>query len=201
MTPMFDSAPLSLSAPLLQSDAFARALTATGQIPHRLDDGTIVMTRRMPGGFRISQIDQAEIDPWHLPDLVRDAGLGRRPFLLRPDRSCPGLTKTGAIRLSKGASVYELPLGGDLSLGLTSDFEKRVAHARDHEVRVRHRNLPMDPGHWIFGSDTPSGHANLITLAYAAANPGCAKLFTAHIGETRIAALLLLLHGDVATLH
>ena len=72
---------------------------------------------------------------------------------------------------------------------------------------MKRSNLPMDPGHWIFGSNTPRRTrsqrlpASVLTLAYAAANPGDAKLFTAHIGQTRIAAMLFLLHDDGATWH
>ena len=203
---MFDSAPiLPHPRPLLQSPAFFRALTAAGQTPCRLSDGTILMTRRLPGGLRLSHVHRAELDPARLPGLVAEAGLRRRPMLLQPDRPCPGLKRIGALPLRRGAQALELPLDGDLEAGLAPIWRHRLGHAATQGLSVTQTNLPMDPGHWIFGALPPGRRSRMpvsvLTLAYAAANPGDAKLFTAHVGQTRIAAILLLLHGEGATWH
>ena len=203
---MFDSAPiLPHPRPLLQSPAFFRALTAAGQKPRRLSDGTLLTTRRFPGGLRLSQIPRADIAPARLPELVAEAGLSRRGFLLRPDRPCPGLRRIGAVQVGRSPQVLELPLSGDIASGLDPTWRHRLAHAERHDLSVTRTNMPMDPGHWIFGA-LPQARGrvlppSVLTLAYAAANPGDAKLFTAHVGHTRIAAILLLLHGDGATWH
>lgn len=201
---MFDTAPHSLSAPLLQSQAFARALTATGLSPRRLADDTLVMTRRLPGGMRVSQIQRADLDPARLPLLIKDAELNRRLFLLRPEHPCPSLKQIGAVRLSAGHSVYELPLDSDPSPRLSPRFRHHLAHAKSQGMQLRRCNMPMDPGHWIFDRSDRNHHAQsaaLLTLAFAAANPGAAKLFTASTGKSRVAALLILVHGEIATLH
>jgi len=206
---MFDSAPPpSQPRPLLQSPAFFRALTAAGLRPARLADDALLTTRRLPGGLRLSHIPRGALDPARLPDLVADAGLRNRPFLLSPDRPCPALRRIGALRTGCERQVIELSLQGDLSAGLDPMWRHRLGHAMRHDLSVTRQNLPMDPGHWIFGTPRPATRhrdrrlpASVLTLAYAAANPGDAKLFTAFVGTTRIAATLILLHGDAATWH
>ncbi|MEM8731378.1 MAG: GNAT family N-acetyltransferase [Pseudomonadota bacterium] len=203
---MFDTAAIQTHAkPLLQSEAFFRALIAAGQNPSRLADGTLVTTRQFAGGLRLCQIPRADMDTPDLPKLIADAGLGRHPFLLTPDRPCTHLKRIGAVRLSRSPQVMEMPLDHGREARLDTIWRRRLAHARSQDLQIATTNLPMDPGHWIFGDPrgTSRRHlpASVLTLAYAAANPGDAKLFTAYLGQTRIAAVLLLLHEDAATWH
>ncbi|MAC79213.1 MAG: GNAT family N-acetyltransferase [Rhodobacteraceae bacterium] len=206
MASMFDSVPLSpRPRPLTQSPAYFRALLAAGEKPRRLADETLLTTRRLPAGLRVTRINRADLEPQLLPLLVKDAGMSRHPFLLAPDRPCPDLARLGALRIGRSPAAIELPLDGDLAAGLDPVWRHRLGHAVRHDVSVSCTNLPMDPGHWIFGDQRTDRRRRLppsvLTLAYAAANPGDAKLFTAHVGPTRIAATLILLHDSVATWH
>lgn len=206
MVPMFDSVPHSpRPRPLTQSSGYFRALIAAGDKPRRLADETLMTTRRLPAGLRLTRISRADLEPRILSLLVDDAGLSRAPFLLAPDRPRPGMSGLGAVRIGRSPAAIELPLDGDLSVGLDPVWRHRVSHSVRHDVTVSCTNLPMDPGHWIFGDAKAERRqripTSLLTLSYAAANPGDAKLFTAHVNQTRIAAILVLLHDKAATWH
>ncbi|SDC20617.1 GNAT family N-acetyltransferase [Ruegeria marina] len=193
--------------PLQQSAEFAAALALCGQPPARLDDGALVLTRRL-AAVPVALLSRARTDPGALPDLLARAGLRRSVILMNPDAPCPSLERLGAVPLITPAHVAELDLTGDLMAGLHPKWRNRLRHARRQGLHVSHGDLPHDPAHWLLTAEAAQqrarGYRNwptALTLAYAGANPGATQLFTAHQGNTPIASLLILRHGTAASYH
>ncbi|MCE8511125.1 GNAT family N-acetyltransferase [Ruegeria pomeroyi] len=193
--------------PLQQSAVFAAALALCGQRAARLDDGTLVLTRRI-GGLPIALLSRARLATPTLPDLLARAGLRRSLILMNPDTPCPGLDRLGAVPLITPAHVAELDLTGDLMAGLHQKWRNRLRHARGQGLRVTQGPLPLDPAHWLLIAEAAQqrarGYRNwpiALTLAHARANPGVAQLFTAHQSGTPVAGLLILRHGTAASYH
>lgn len=195
-------------APLLQQSAeFAATLALCGQRAARLDDGTLVLMRRI-GGIPIALLSRARLDPQTLLGLIARAGLRRSLILMNPDAPCPDLARMGAVPLITPAHVAELDLTGDLMAGLHQKWRNRLRHARSQGLLVTQGPLPQDPAHWLLIAEAAQqrarGYRNwptALTLAYARANPGAAQLLTARQRGTPIAGLLILRHGRAASYH
>ncbi|MCU9836932.1 GNAT family N-acetyltransferase [Ruegeria sp. WL0004] len=203
---MFDTIALA-SPPLQQSAEFAATLALCGQQAAQLDDGTLVLTRRI-GWLPIALLSRARLDPQTLPGLLARAGLRRSLILMNPDAPCPGLARMGAVPLITPAHVAELDLTGDLMAGLHQKWRNRLRHARSQGLHVTQGPLSQDTAHWLLTAEAAQqrarGYRNwptALTLAYARANPGAAQLLTARQGGTPIAGLLMLRHGTAASYH
>ena len=209
MAVMFDLADIAGPVPMQQSAAFARALDLVGLPPQRLGDGTLVMRRRL-GPLSLRMIAR----PWpasaaELDDLLREMP-GRGPVILSPDRPLD-LAEMGALPLMSPASVAEIDLARPFEEMLAAQHQKwrnRLRHAQTQSLRITRQNLPDDPAHWLLAVDQAQQRARgyrswplALTLAYARATPGAAKLFTAFSGRAPVAAILILRHGTAATYH
>lgn len=201
-------------APLAQSDAFYRALLATGQAPLRLpEQGNMLVTRRrVAPGLTLAMINRARHDEIkHLRQTLRDNGLGRTPVILSPDHPCPNLIEIGALPLISPAAVALLDLTQPVAIrhaALHQKWRNRLTRAQSAGLQVRRQAMPHAPNHWLFTADAAQqrqrGYRSwptALTLAYAKANKGQAKLFQAFEGGTPIAAILILRHGNSASYH
>ncbi|WP_299671190.1 GNAT family N-acetyltransferase [uncultured Roseobacter sp.] len=206
---MFDATLADTPGALQQSPSFARALEALGAPPLKLPDGTLVLRRRF-GPLPVSMITR--------PRVTSAAGLGalagvvpvKGPRLLSPDCPLP-LQEIGALPLISPATIATLDLSPNtdtLMAGLHQKWRNRLRHGQSQGLRVTRQNMPDDPGHWLLQADLVQQAARgyrswpiPLTLAYARANPGQAKLFMAHQGKTPVAAMLILRHGSTATYH
>lgn len=148
--------------------------------------------------------------PHETLDRVR-ALTGRRPVILSPDAPCPDLGRYGAVPLMTPASVAEIDLAAAPDIRrarLHQKWRNRLVRAETGPLRVSHRDMPPDPGHWLLRADALQqdrrgyrGWPTALTLAYASRNPGQARLFTARLGQRPVAAMLILRHGAGATYH
>ncbi|MFD3189682.1 GNAT family N-acetyltransferase [Sedimentitalea sp. HM32M-2] len=212
---MFDLTPHDPAPPALQQyPGFAAALRACGRAPLILDgdEPLLVLRRRFRGGLRLAMLSRARMDdPADCLARLRQAGLGRSAVILSPDTPCPDLAQQGALALMTPASVAELDLTPDRDrrrAALHQKWRNRLKHAETGPLRVTRQNMPADPGHWLLVADALQqrrrgyrGWPAALTAAYAAENPGMAKLFTAFDGKTPVAAMLILRHGAGATYH
>lgn len=206
---MFDAAAADTPAPLQQSPQFARALDAVSTPYLQLPDGTLVLRRRF-GPLPVSMIIR--------PAVTSAAGLGALaravpmtgPRILSPERPL-SLQEIGALPLISPATIATLDLTPDrdaLMTGMHQKWRNRLRHGQAQKLRITRQNMPDDPGHWVLQADLVQQAARgyrswpvALTLAYARANPGQAKLFTAHWGKEPVAAMLILRHGTAATYH
>lgn len=206
---MFDAAPALEPRPLQQSDAFARALDAVGTPPVTLDDGTLVLHRKI-GPVPLHMITRPRAEtPGALLEITRSR-VFRGPLVLAPERTMP-LDRIGALPLVSPSTIARLDLTPDektLFAGLHQKWRNRLRHAQSQKLRVTRQNMPDDPGHWMLQADLVQQHQRgyrswplALTLAYGRANPGQAKLFTAFWGREPVAAVLILRHSTGATYH
>ncbi len=206
---MFDAASSDTPSPLQQSPGFARALESIGSQPLHLPDGTVVLRRRF-GPLPVSMITRPQARSADgLLALARAVPM-RGPRILSPERPLP-LQTIGALPLVSPATVATLDLTPEpaaLMAGLHQKWRNRLRHAQAQKLRITRQNMPDDPGHWLLQADLVQQAARgyrswplALTLAYARANRGLAKLFTAHAGKEPVAAMLILRHGTGATYH
>lgn len=215
---MFDCpSPTTLAPPpraLAQTSEFHGALSLNGQSPVLLPglNDTLVTTRRMSAGFQVAMINRAPLDhPDQLIEALRTVGLGRSPVILSPEHPSPELAGIGALPLITPAFVALLDLkqtAGSQREALHQKWRNRLNRAQGRGLRVSRQNMPLDPNHWLFAADQAQqrkrGYRSwpvALTLAYAKANKGQAKLFQAFEGTTAVAAILILRHGRGATYH
>ncbi|MEP2715760.1 GNAT family N-acetyltransferase [Pseudophaeobacter sp.] len=200
--------------PLQQTPEFQRALSACGQATTVLPElnHTLVTKRRFWGGVELAMINRAPLScPRHLTEALHANGLSRTPFILSPDRPTPNLGTIGALPLICPASTAVLDLTKSRPqrlAGLHQKWRNRLNRARENQLRVSRQNMPLDANHWLFSADLAQqqqrGYRSWpigLTLAYAKANPGQAKLFQAFEGKEPLAAILILRHGNTATYH
>lgn len=206
---MYDSTPDARARALQQSPQFARALEAVGQQPGHLPCGALTL-RRAWGGFKVTMLPRAFMPiPEQTCADLKQAGY-RGPVIFSPDHPTT-LESVGALPLVGPAVVAELDLTPDrntLETGLYQKWRNRLRHARGQDLCVTRQNMPPDPAHWLLAADIRRQHSRgyrnwpmALTLAYAAENPGDAKLFTAFQGGHAVAAVLILRHGAGASYH
>ncbi|MBK0326778.1 GNAT family N-acetyltransferase [Rhodobacteraceae bacterium F11138] len=216
---MFDQMPGQVPGdfairPLQQHPGFAAALRASGHSPLVLDgtDPLLVLNRRFRGGMRMAMVSRGMLtDPAECLDRLRAAGLGGTPIILAPDAPVPQLGRLGPVPLMTPATVAEIELDIPIDTRrarLHQKWRNRLKHAENGPLRVTRQTMRPDPGHWLFAADLLQqdrrgyrGWPVALTLAYIASNPGMAKLFTAFEGNTPVAAMLFLRHGQGATYH
>lgn len=214
---MFDG-PCPVPAPppfpaLQQSQAFVRTLHAMGRAPLVLDDDAplVILHRRMLG-CPFAMLARARItDADHLADRLHGAGLHRRPVIVSPDAPCPELARIGAVPVLTPATAARVDLTPDTDIRrarLHQKWRNRLTHASRAGLRVSQTALPDDPGHWLWRAEAAQQAARgyrswprALTRAYARANPGHARLWSARIGKTPVAAMLFLRHGDGVSYH
>lgn len=206
---MFDAAPSDGPVALQQSVAFSRALEKLGTPPLRLEDGTLVLRRRL-GPLPLSMLTRPAAIAVEDLHATAQAIPAPGPVLIAPDRPLP-LHQIGALPLVSPMTVATLDLTPDtdsLRAGLHQKWRNRLRHAEQQGMRVARQNMPDDPGHWLLQADLVQQSARgyrswpiPLTLAYGRANPGQSKLFTAFLGKEPVAAMLVLTHDRGATYH
>ncbi|NIZ15611.1 GNAT family N-acetyltransferase [Phaeobacter sp. HF9A] len=204
---------LDTESALAQSTEFANALRLAGQAPLMLkSEQNLLVLRRSFWRFPVAMINRAEMPaPAQLFQALHEAGLRRTPIILSPNHRVPELAKLGAVPLMSPASIALLRLQKDATARramLAQKWRNRLHHGEAQSLRVTRQNLPLSAGHWLLRADAAQQEARgyqawpvALTLAYAQANRGCAKLFEARDGNDIVAGVLLLTHGDGATYH
>ncbi|TNJ44025.1 GNAT family N-acetyltransferase [Phaeobacter sp. B1627] len=203
----------SLIPALAQSPHFVAALRHAGQAPLLLDRlQDMVVLRRTICGLPCAMVNRADlVKPARLLEILQEEGLRRTPVILSPERPVPELARLGALPLMTPASVGTLAIHQnreDRRAGLEQKWRNRLSHAESQALRITRRNMPLSPDHWLLRADAAQQRRRryrswpvALTLAYAEANPGCAKLFEAFDDHERVAGILVLTHGEGATYH
>ncbi|KUP91378.1 GNAT family N-acetyltransferase [Tritonibacter horizontis] len=198
---------------LPQTAEFTAALRLAGHDPFVIDrlQNTVVLRRKV-WGVPLAMLNRADLGkPGRTLEILQEEGLERTPIILSPERPVPDLARLGALPLMTPASVGRLTLDPDRDIrraGLEQKWRNRLSHAESQPLRVTRQTMPIKPDHWLLRADASQQRQRryrswpaALTLAYAQANPGCAKLFEAHEGQERVAGILVLTHGDGATYH
>lgn len=205
---MFDAAPDAPSNRALQQCAgFARAQRSVGAPVLTLPDGTLVLQRRR-GPFNVHMLTRCNVTPARL-HCLRNAGV-KGPVILAPDAPLDpaGLPIVPLVSPVWLTTLDLTPSVDALRAGLHQKWRNRLKHAEKQGLRVTRQNMPDQSDHWVLMAEGAQQLARgyrswppLLTCAFARENPGDAKLFTAHLGNTAVAAMLVLRHGRSATYH
>lgn len=213
--------------PLQQHPAFGRALDALGvrvELHHFGDPSrpvgqALTLSRRL---WPFGPVALASRGPVWSPlagtgDRIEGLRmLARRGLrIVNSDRADPAEAKAldgaGFRHWAAGQWVAELDLTPDadrLRRRMAANWRNHLSQARRAGLTLANQPFHPDPHHWLLGLEAKQARArhyvNLppaLPLAYARNNPGMARLLTAHRDGERIAAMLVLCHGSVATYH
>ncbi len=203
--------------PLQQHSRFAAALTALGQKPLLLDRSDLckpqllVLRRKISGALPLAMVSRMPVDDAASDLRTLAQTLGRSPVILSPDSPCPQFGQLGAVPLMTPATVAEIDLSAPQEARRASLHQKwrnRLKQAERSRLRIARQNMPTDPDHWLLQADKAQRRVRgyrtwpaALTLAFARANPGHAKLFTAFDNRDPVAAMLFLAHAPGATYH
>lgn len=161
--------------------------------------------RRAFGPLKLGLLSRGCIDDGHRDRLRRQSDC--QMLLLNAER--PG--QFPGIKIRAGAHVADLSLDGSatqLRAAMAQKWRNRLNYAAGRGLKVAQTALTADPAHWLLRKDRAQqktkrfrGYPVAFSAAYAAANPGQARLFEVRASGEPIAAMLFLCHGAVATYH
>lgn len=204
---MIDTHHPQTSVSLHQSAEYRAALRATAAQSCTLADGSLVLRRKMLG-VSVAMLPRAQMQREHFAQNLSSAGLRRALWVLAPDHPAPWLADLGAVPVMTPSYVAQVDLTGDLRAQMHQKWRNRLHFAERQPLRITRQNLPLRPDTWILKQNRQQqatrGYRtwpDALTLAFAKANRGCAKLFTALDGDTTVASMLFLCHGKKASYH
>lgn len=121
------------------------------------------------------------------------------------------LRTAGYRRVVTPAHVAELSLAGTAAerrARLDGKWRNALSQALRAGLRLRHTPFRGENDHWLLQREAEQrrrkGYHTLpmaVTVAFARANPGLVRIFTAEEAGEPVAAMLMLRHGPVATYH
>jgi hypothetical protein len=217
--PDLSDLPPDLPLPLQQSPEYARALEGLGLTVRRGQRerngrislswqtqarrfgrfGTVELISRGPVAHR-----PQDLQDWLFHSRLLHSG---RPVLLNPDGIARAdLRRAGFWPLITPTSVALLRLGpvADMRSRMAQKWRNRLNRAQNAGLKLS-RHTP-DPSHWLFAADTAQarqkGYRSLppaLSLSFAKANPGKARIYEIRKDGDPLAATLILRHGVMAT--
>jgi len=206
-------APPGLDLPLQQHAGFARILgphcTSYGIYDQGVAVGHVQLIRR--GRFSLASRGPVWLDAGAEAEGMRalrrslPAGSG---LVVNAETRVTSGWRSGFVRLAGGITVADWALGpaDDMRAALHSKWRNRLVRAEKSGLQVKRCALPADPAHWLLVQDgqqqrSKGYHAWPASLcaAYARSNPEQVQLWTADLGCGPVAAVLVLIHGAVAT--
>lgn len=200
-----------LTSPLTQSDAFERTCRAVGMPVRRFETaaGTcLVQSRKLPVLGRIHLVSRGPVmrDSQADPEWIKAIRAELNgPLIVNAPAGAP---PKGGFRLMRGAelAIVDLDDPDAMRSALHPKWRNQLNKAEASPLNVI--NQPLDPQNhaWFFELEQSQQRArgyraypSAFLYAFAAANPGDARLYTAMLGTEPAAAMLVLRHGQMAT--
>lgn len=122
-----------------------------------------------------------------------------------------GFARAGHLPLLRGTTNARLDLtpGPDMvRRSLHGKWRNALVRGEAAGLRLHAAALPIDPDHWLLRAEAAQRRTRgyrawptALTLAYARANPGDARIFWAEQGNDPVAGVVILRHGAGATYH
>lgn len=202
-------------APLQQHPGFAEALRLMGGDAEMVDLGgagtAVVVRRRLPVLGPIGTVIRGPCWLPDVPDDERAERLARAAALVEADAPCPSLRLAGFRAVATPAHVAEIDLSTTPEArraALAPKWRHALVRAERAGLMLREEAFRGGPDHWLRAREAELRRARrfralppAFATAFALANPGAARLFTAHQGGSHVAAMLVLVHRPVATYH
>ncbi|GGL65213.1 GNAT family N-acetyltransferase [Wenxinia marina] len=195
--------------PLQQHSGYAAALARLGRRAETVRTGgaAMLVLRRGPltltarGPLWDSALDLAARTLWlrrHGPRLVEAEA-----------DDAPALAAAGYGRVLTSAAVADLDLtGGPQAIWARArgKWRNRALVGRRAALRLRNAPFDGDPDHWLLSAEARMRSERAyralplaLTVAFAAANPGAARLFVMERGTQPLAGMLFFRHGRAVT--
>ena len=199
-----------LILPLQQSEAFERTCGLMGVEVRRLVNDSascLVQTRKIPliGTFNLVSrgpvFDRTEAGH-ELLNLVRREVNG--PLAV----NAPNGAHAPGFKLVKGAdlAIVDLKRSDVMRARLHQNWRNQLRKAEHSSLRILNQPICGQKHQWFFKAEQAQqkrrkyrSYPPEFILAYAAANKGQARLYTAMLGTEPVAAMLILKHGLMAT--
>ncbi len=200
-----------LCLPLTQSEPFERTCQRLGLPVQRIetDSGTcLIQSRKLPVLGRLSLASRGPV----LRDADDDVGFMAElrkavtgPLVINAPREAPRL---GGMRIARGAelAIIDLLEAPAMRQRLHQKWRNQLKKAEQASLRIVDQPLDANKHAWFLGAEQDQQKARgyrtypaTFLLAFAAANKGQARLYTALSGTEPIAAMLVLKHGRMAT--
>ena len=200
-----------LCLPLSQSEAFERTCQSLNLPVQRIqtDAGTcLVQSRKIP---LLGQFSLASRGPVSLSDTANPALIAMLrkttggPLIINAPHGASGL---GGYRIARGAELALIDMQDEPAMRqrLHQKWRNQLKKAEQAPIRIVDQPLDARKHAWFLNAEQSQQKARgyrtypaAFLLAYAAANRGQARLYTALSGTEPIAGMLVLKHGRMAT--
>lgn len=200
-----------LSTPLTQSEAFEKTCQSLGLAVQRFETsrGTcLVQSRKLPLLGRINLISRGPIarDKGAAQELIEQARAEIRGPLFVNATSAP--VQAGGFRLISGAelALIHLDQPDEMRARMGQKWRNQLCKAERSDLTILNQSLDAERHKWFLAAEAEqqrsqrySSYPAGFLLAYAAANKGDARVFTAQLQGQSVAAMLMLRHGTMAT--
>lgn len=200
-----------LPLPLNQSHAFERTCVALGLQVKRFqtDAGTcLTQSRKLPiiGAFHLISRGPVAADQEGAAELLRVMRQTTRgPLVINAPA---GLKSVRGIKVAGGAdlAILDLCTPDQMRARMHQKWRNQLNKAERSPLRVTNEALNLEHHRWFLDAETAQQRSRRyksyptgFLLAYAATNPGEARMYTAKLDQTPVAGLLVLKHGLMAT--
>ena len=200
-----------LPIPLNQSEAFEKTCLSLGLPVQRLvtpNGSCLVQTRKLPVLGRINLISRGPVarnDRTALALLEDARAATRGPLFVNANADSP---KLGGIRLMRGAelALVHLTEPNAMRARMHQKWRNQLRKAEGSDLTILNQPLSAERHRWFLEAEAEQQRTRRYAsypagflLAYAAANRGGARVFTAQLQGQPIAAMLMLRHGVMAT--
>lgn len=200
-----------LLTPLTQSVEFEKACKILGLPVQRLKTAQgqcLVQTRKLPIVGNINLISRGPVlrDPSHLSLFLSDVRSAVRGRLVV--NAGAGAGKTGGMKFARGAklAVIDIKPEEEARAGMHQKWRNQLKKAEKSPLVILNQALNPHKHSWFLETEHKQqkarGYKNYpapFLLAFAAANKGQARLFSAVIAGKPVAAMLVFKHGKMAT--
>ena len=199
-----------LTLPLTQSEAFERTCNKLGLPVQRIESeaGTcLVQSRKFPilGTFNLvsrGPVLRPGASDTAFADQLRHNVRG--PLVI----NAPEGGRGQGLKIMAGAEIAIVDLVSPESMraSLSQKWRNQLNKSQNSSLVVRNQPLDLKRHQWFLDAEQAQQRARkyrsyptVFLLAFAAANPGQARLYTAMLEQTPVAAMLVLKHGVMAT--
>lgn len=199
-----------LALPLTQSEAFERTCSKLELPVRRIESeaGTcLVQSRKVPilGTFNLVSrgpvLRPGACDTAFADHLRRNV---RGPLVI----NAPEGGRGQGLKIMAGADlvIVDLVSPETMRASLSQKWRNQLNKSQNSSLVVRNQPLDLKRHKWFLDAEQAQQRARKyrsyptgFLLAFAAANPGQARLYTAMLEQTPVAAMLVLKHGLMAT--
>lgn len=200
-----------LEHPLVQSSAFERTCQRLGVSVTRVSQGDntgLVQSRRLPvlGPFHLVSRGPIAVDPSAFDQLIHSIRRQfRGPLVVNAPAS---MHQVGGVKIASGADIATIPMHAPdvMRARLHQKWRNQLRKSEASPLIVTDQALDPLRHKWFLQAEAAQqksrkyrSYPTGFLLAFAAANKGQARLYSASLEGQPVAGMLILKHGRMAT--